>query len=75
MVNIQAQVNLLGQRIARELQELGLAGNIVNQTQAIVADLAKAQAQLTAQAAADSGSLFGSIFGAVLGFVRWWGYT
>ena len=67
MVNIQSQAALLGQRIARELQELGLAGNIINQQQAIVADLAKAQAQLTAQAAADSGALFGTIFGAVLG--------
>ena len=67
MVNIQSQAALLGQRIARELQELGLAGNIINQQQAIVADLAKAQAQLTAQAAADSGSLFGTIFGSLAG--------
>ena len=67
LVNIQSQAALLGQRIARELQELGLAGNIINQQQAIVAQLATAQAQLTAQAAADSGSLFGSIFGSLAG--------
>lgn len=61
LMNIQSQAQLLGQRITRELQELGIAGNIINQQQAIVADLAKAQAQLTAQAAADQGSLLGGL--------------
>ena len=67
LVNIQAEASLLGQQVARELNELGVAGNIINAQQAIVADLAKAQVQLEAQAAADSGSLLGSIFGTVLG--------
>ena len=67
LINIQSQGQLLAQRITRELQELGIAGNIINQQQAIVADLAKAQAQLTAQAAADQGALFGSILGTAAG--------
>lgn len=61
LVNIQAQASLLSQQVARELNELGIAGNIINQQQAIVADLAKAQVQLEAQAAADSGSLLGGL--------------
>ncbi len=61
LVNIQAQASLLSDQVARELKELGVAGNIINAQQAIVADLAKAQVQFEAQAAADSGSLLGGL--------------
>ena len=63
LVNIQNQSALLGQQISRELNELGISGSIVNQAQAIIANLAAVQAQLAGQAAADSGSLFGSLLG------------
>ncbi len=67
MVNLQQQQQLLGQRISRELNELGISGNIVNEQQAIAADLFRAEAELAAGEAAGFGSAVGAVAGAIGG--------
>jgi hypothetical protein len=55
LANIQVQMQQFQQQIANELNELGIAGNIVNQVQAMATEVGISQARLTAEAAAAAG--------------------
>lgn len=74
LANIQSEMQLLQQRANRELTELGIAGNIINKVQAVIAQTATTQAQLAAQAAQAQGSFFGNIFGLGLGALAFGGF-
>lgn len=55
LANIQVQMQQFQQQIANELNELGIAGNIINQVQAMATEVGISQARLTAEAAAAAG--------------------
>jgi hypothetical protein len=58
MTVLQQQQSLLAQTLNRQLQQLGIAGNISNQVQAIIADVSGQNAQFRAQSSADQGAAF-----------------
>ena len=61
MATIQQQQALILQSINRQLQELGISGNISNSAQAVISNISTTNALFAAQAAADQGAAFGNL--------------
>jgi len=57
-------------RVTRELQELGVSGNIINQVNAIASSVAIAQAKLEAENAAAAGEGFAAGFEGLGGIIE-----